>query len=155
MLIWNSPELLSPCSTGDSFTLRGLEPSLLDRKMKKRGKRFKHNILHCAGLLNVLHFFAALLLARMVMLLDYFLSGKDALFCIHFFVFFYPTKITWCLIKTSRYFWLKLPLGKKQTKKGYGANYQSFSKVKFLSCYQMSPMSPFPVCTSSCTWILQ
>lgn len=73
VLIWKSPELLSPCSTGDSFTLRGLEPSLLDGKMKKRGKHFKHNILHYAGLLNAFHF-------SIVLLLDYFLSGKDAFF---------------------------------------------------------------------------
>lgn len=29
VLIWNSPELLSPCSTGETVTLRGLKPSLL------------------------------------------------------------------------------------------------------------------------------
>lgn len=68
VLIWNSPELLSPCSTGDSFTLRGLEPSLLDGKMEKRGKHFKHNILHCASKCFPFLCFHA------------FLSGKDVFF---------------------------------------------------------------------------
>lgn len=34
VLIWNSPELLSLCSTGDSVTLRGLESSLLYDNMR-------------------------------------------------------------------------------------------------------------------------
>lgn len=36
VLIWNSPEPLSPCSTGDSVPLRGLEPSRLHGKIKKK-----------------------------------------------------------------------------------------------------------------------
>ena len=40
VLIWNSPEVLSPFSARDSVTLRGLEPSLLHKKrwVKKRKK---------------------------------------------------------------------------------------------------------------------
>lgn len=62
VLIWNSAELLSPCSTGDSVTRRGLEPSLLHGKMKKdRDVR---------AISVAVQYFVALLLISMVMMYD-------------------------------------------------------------------------------------
>lgn len=48
VLIWNSPELMSPFSTADSVPLRGLELSLLHGTMKKKKKK-KRDRQMCKG----------------------------------------------------------------------------------------------------------